>query len=717
MKSAVSQRAAAQVHGIDALFNPSSIAFLGASDRPNTPASRGLRNCLRLGFKGALYPVNPKYETLFGVPCHGALADLPEVPELVMIGLGAEKTLDAVADCEAMGVGTVIICSAGWEEQGEEGRARARELEKVIQRGRLRVLGPNCLGAGHPAIGMSLGYNSSFESLRHERRGRIGLVTQSGAMLGGLLLNAEDAGADVALYAHIGNGMDIGMEEIADYLLDQPGIGAVALMIEGLRDPARFLAVARRAQSIGKPIVAFKAGRSELGREAVMSHTGALAGSDEVFSAICEETSIIRVDEAEDLLSSAALLARWRDKQPVGRKGLVVFTLSGGAASIVADDCAAAGLPLAEFSPETHAKLEALLPFYVKVGNPFDVGGAVFSDPELPRAAMAIALADENVDSILWVGVGAPRDDRSRLWLAQALDVLSDSDKPGILVPVSGYLQEPGFERAREMGVPVARSIRSAVALVARARQANEAPLPQGSLEGFDLPALPAATDGGFIDEVQSKRLLEALGIRVPESRIASTLDELARHADTLGYPLVLKGLVEGVMHKSELGLVALNLGSADAVVAAAQAMQARNPETRFSGFLVERMAPKGLEVVLGIKRDESFGPILMFGLGGIFVEIFKDVAFGACPMSPQRARALIDKTKAAIRLRGFRGEPVADEDALVDAMVRVSRFAAGHASEIREMDINPLLVLPKGEGVIALDAMILRDVATPAQG
>ncbi len=708
------RREAAGIHGIDALFNPSSIAFLGASDRPNTPASRGLRNCLRLGFKGALYPVNPKYETLFGVRCHGALEDLPEVPDLVMIGLGAEKTLDAVAACETMGVRTVVICSAGWEEQGEEGRARARELQTIIQRGRLRVLGPNCLGAGNPAIGMSLGYNSSFESLRHERRGRIGLVTQSGAMLGGLLLNAEDAGADVALYAHIGNGMDIGMEELAGHMLDEPGIGAIALMIEGLRDPARFVDVARRAQAMGKPIVAFKAGRSERGREAVLSHTGALAGSDEVFSAICEETSVIRVDESEDLLTCAAMLARWKDKRAVGGKGLLVFTLSGGAASIIADECAASDLPLAALSPETRARLEALLPSYVKAGNPFDIGGAVFSDPELPREAMAIALADENVDSILWVGVGAPRDERSRLWLEQALDVLSESDKAGMLVPVSGYPQEPGFERARSMGVPVARSIRSGVALLARARKAGEAPLPRGALDGAELPALPAGA--GLVDEVESKRILGQLGIRVPESRVLRSIDELAEQADALAYPVVLKGLVDGVMHKSELGLVALGLGSPDAVVAAAWAMRERNPEARFTGFLLERMAPKGFEVVIGVKRDESFGPILMFGLGGIFVEIFKDVAFGACPMSPQRARALIDKTRAAVRLRGFRGEPVADEDALVDAMVRVSRYAAAHASRIREMDINPLLVLPRGEGVIALDAMIVRDGAASAE-
>lgn len=701
---------AAAPASLHALFNPRSIAFLGASEKPNTPASRGLRNCLRHGFKGGLYPVNPKYPELFGVPCFSSLADLPEVPDLVMIGLGADMTLDAVATCLRMGVKAVVACSAGWEEQGAEGQARAQRLRELMAGASMRLLGPNCLGAGNPAIGMSLGYNSSFESLRLARPGRVGLVTQSGAMMGGLLLNAEDAGAEVGRYAHVGNAMDIGMEEIALHLLDDPQIDVVALMIEGLHRPAQFIAAARHARTVAKPLVVFKAGASELGRQAVMSHTGALAGSDEIFSAVCREQGVLRVQECEDLMPAAALLAAWKHKAPVGDGGLLVFTLSGGAASILADECAAAQVPLPALSAATLARLRALLPDYVKAENPLDVGGAVFSDPELPRHALAIAIEDPAIDAVLWVGVGAPRDTRSRQMLDQALDVMGSSSKAGALIPVSGHPQEAGFERARGLGIPVTRSLRAAATLIGHARALRRPVVPQGQT-GRDLPPLP---EGVLIDEVSSKAVLAAMGIAVPASRVAATAGEVADCARALGCAVVVKGMAEGVAHKSELGLVALNLATPQAAEAAARSMLAQSPTLNFRGFLVEAMAPRGVEVVLGIKHDDAFGPVLMFGLGGVAVELFKDVAFGTCPLSPEAAHELIVLTQASALLKGFSGQPAADVNALVAAMVRLSQFAAQHAGPLAEMDLNPVIVLPQGQGVMALDAVIVRRAAQP---
>lgn len=706
---------AAPRHDLRALFAPASIAFLGASERPNTPASRGLRNCLRHGFAGALYPVNPKYPELFGTRCHASLAALPEVPELVMIGLAAEAALQAVAECRDAGVKAVVVCSAGWEEQGAEGQARAERLRALLQGHPMRLLGPNCLGAGNPALGLSLGYNSSFETLRLARPGRVALVTQSGAMMGGLLLNAEDAGADVGLYAHVGNAMDIGMEEIVEHLVDDPGTDVIALMIEGLRQPARFVAAARRARAAGKPLVVFKAGTSELGRQAVLSHTGALAGSDEAFAAVCRDEGILRVQECEDLMPVAALLTAWRRKAPVGGGGLLVFTLSGGAASILADECAAAQVPLPALTPSVQQRLQALLPPYVKAENPLDVGGAVFTDPELPRHAMALALEDPAVDAVLWVGVGAPRDERSRLWLDQALDVLQASGKPGALVPVSGHAQEAGFARARELGVPVLRSLRAAATLIGHAR-AWQRPLPPRGEPGQGLPALPLpagpAGTRTLLDEVQSKALLSALGIAVPASRVAAGVDEVARCAAELDGAVVVKGLAEGVAHKSELGLVALNLAGPEAARAAAQAMRERQPGLAWRGFLVEQMAPRGVEMVLGIHRDAAFGPLLMVGLGGTAVELFHDVAFAPCPLSPEGAQALLARTRAAVLLRGFRGAPPADEAALVQAMVRLSQFAHAHRDALAEVDINPVIVRPRGQGVLALDAVIVLGTA-----
>jgi acetate---CoA ligase (ADP-forming) len=693
-------------YSLEALFAPQAIAFIGASERPSAPASRGLRNCLRHGFAGGLYPINPKHKTLFGTPCYPALASLPEVPDLAMIALGADATLTAIEACRGVGVKVVVACSAGWEESGPEGAARAARLRELMAGTSMRLLGPNCIGAGNPWVGMSLAYNSSFESLSLARPGRIGLVTQSGAMMGGTILNGEDSGADVGLFAHVGNAMDIGMEEIMEHMLDDPAIDVLAMMIEGLRQPARFVAAARRARALHKPMVVFKAGASELGRQAVMSHTGALAGSDEVFSAVCREQGIVRVDESEDLMPAAALLSSWKGKSPIGRGGLLVFTLSGGAASIIADESHAAGVPIPPLSESTRERITEVLPAYTKVENPLDVGSAVFSDADAPRRSLEAALADPGIDSVLWIGVGAPRDERSRLWIDQALDVMQASQVPGAIASVSGYPQEAGYERARTLRVPVMRSLHSAVALIGKARAARARAVAEG-VPGSDIPPLP---DGHVIDEVRCKELLARLGIPVPASRAVRRAEDVAEAALALGLPVVVKGIAEGRTHKSEHGLVALALRSAEAAQNAALEMVRRSPSLGFHGFLVEKMAQKGVEVVVGIKRDADFGPVIMFGLGGVSVELFRDVAFGTCPLSAEGARELIALTRAGMLLRGFRGAPPADTATLVEAMVRISQFAAHHAGALREMDVNPIVVLPAGQGVIALDGIIARD-------
>lgn len=687
------------------LFRPGSIAFIGASERANTPASRGLRHSLRLGFRGGLYPVNPKYPTLHGVPCFASLDAIPGPVDLAMIALGAEATLEAIAQCQRRGVKVAVACSAGWDEMGPEGAARSARLRKLMEGSTMRLLGPNCMGSGNPALGMCLAYNSSFESVTFPRPGAVGLVTQSGAMLGGVVLNGEDNGSDVGIFAHVGNATDIGLEEIMDYMVDDPDVRVIALMLEGIHHPSAFMTAARRAHAAGKPVVAFKAGASELGRQAVQSHTGALAGSDEVFAAACREVGVARVDEPEDLMPTASALAAWTRKRPIGEGRLLVYTLSGGAASIIADECHDAGVPIPPLAPSTMAKMSEVLPSYVKAGNPLDVGGGVFSDPDLPRKTLALAVHDPNIDVVTWVGVGAPRDERSNLMLDQALDAMSTCDAPTMIVPVSGYAQEPGFDRARELRIPLLRSLRSSVQVIAHAVRLGR-PLVAPGVAGRKLPALPA---GDLVDEVAAKEVLSQLGIPVPGSRFVVRADDVPAAAAAIGFPVVIKGRVEGVAHKSEMGIVKLDIATPEAALAAAQDIARRATGHVLAGFLVEQMLKGGVEVVLGIKRDPGFGPVLMFGLGGVAVELFRDVAFGLCPLSPAGARALIDRTRAAKLLRGFRGGAVMDEAALVEAMVRLSQFAAAHADEMEEMDVNPLVVLPQGRGAVALDAVIMR--------
>jgi len=682
---------------LSALFAPRSIAFVGASERANAPATRGLRHCLRLGFEGTLVAVNPKYPSLLGVPCVGSIESLDTPVDLAVIALPADATLEAVAQCARRGVRAAVICSSGWGETGAEGQGREAELRALLAGTSMRVLGPNCIGAGSASARACVAYNSSFEhlALRHTRP--IGVACQSGAMLGGLLLNAEDAGIGVEAFAHVGNGVDISLEDAATYLLEQPGIRSLALMIEGLSDGHAFVALARRARDLGKSIAVFKAGVSEVGSRAVRSHTGVLAGSDAIFDAVCRDEGVTRVEEPEDLLAVARMLSQ--PYRPAGRR-VLVYTLSGGGASVLADELARQDLAIPELAASTRAQCDALDNPFIRAANPFDVGGSVFSDPDAPRAALAIAARDPDIDAVCWIGVGAPRDERSRQLLAGALSVLAECGKPSVIVPMSGTVAEPGFAPAHALDVPVARSARSAALLMSIALRAAPA---------VALHRSPASVpvSGRVLSENQAKDELRRHGLSILESRFAADVGTVRQRAAAMAFPVVLKGIAQGVAHKTERGLVALNVQSVDEAEAAARTMLKRNPDLVFDGFTLERQLDGGIETVIGVRVDAQFGPMLMFGLGGTLVELFREVAFTACPCSAERARELIGRTRAAPLLAGYRGLPPADVDALVRSMVLLSEYAALHSDRVTEVEINPLVVLGQGHGVCAVDALI----------
>ncbi len=685
---------------LGALFAPKSIAFIGASERVNAPATRGLRHCLRLGFDGTLLAVNPKHETLFGVRCLPDVRHLPESLDLAVIALPAAATLGAIEACIERGTRAAIVCSSGWGEAGEEGKARERELERLLAGGAMRVLGPNCIGAGAAAARYCVAYNSSFEHIAFRHPRPIGVVCQSGAMLGGMLLNAEDAGIGVSAFAHVGNGSDIGLEEVAAHLLERADINTLALLIEGLHDPKAFIGLARYARALDKRIAVFKAGRSDVGRRAVTSHTGAIAGADDVFDAVCRDEGVLRIDEPEDLLPAARMLAYGH--RPAGRR-VLVFTLSGGGASVLADELTSAGLEMPALGEETIAGCAQLENPFIQAANPFDVGSSVFSDPGAPKSALAIAVRDPDVDAICWIGVGAPRDDRSNALLDDALDVLADCDKPAVILPLSGTSVEPGFERAHALDVAVARSVKSAALLLRTA-------LSEGAArEHEDAAPHAALPQGRVLRETDAKRELAAQRIPMVEVKFAPDVDAVARMAGTVGFPLVLKGIASGIAHKSEAGLVKLELRDASQARAAAEEMIRRNAGTTIEGFTLEPQLVGGIETLLGIRMDAQFGPMLVFGLGGTMVEVLRDVALTACPCTPDRARSLIAETRAAKLLAGFRGAPPADVGALVAAMVRLSEYAVEAAGDLLEVEINPFIVLPHGDGAFAVDALMVR--------
>ncbi len=696
---------------LDAMIAPRSVAFIGASERVNAPASRGLRHCLRLGFPGEMYAVNPKHAqthaTLFDVPCLASLSELPSPVDAAVIALPADATLDAVGQCRRAGVKSVVICSSGWGESGPEGLQREQALRTLLVGSPMRVLGPNCIGVGSAAARYCVAYNSSFEHIAFRYRRPVGVVCQSGAMLGGLLLNGEDAGIGVEAFIHVGNGLDVPLEEAAAFLLERGEIETLALMIEGLSDGRAFVALARRARSLGKQIAVFKAGVSEVGRQAVRSHTGALAGSDEIFDAVCREEGVVRVEEPEDLLPVARMLGR--ALVPRGRR-VLVYTLSGGGASVLADALSREGLAMPELGAQTRLQCAALGDQFIQAANPFDVGSSVFSDPDAARAALQIAVADEGIDATVWIGVGAPRDERSNQLLGSALDVLAKSGKPAVILPMSGTPVEAGFSSAHALDIPVARSARAAAGLVAAALRAAPVDAVASAAAVLAQAVMPEAPAPRLLNEAEAKAELQRAGFPVLPPVFVATQDELAAATAAAGleFPLVLKGIARGVAHKMEAGLVQLRLRDGAAVSAAAAAMRTRNPHLQFEGFTLEPMLEGGVETVIGVRVDAQFGPMLMFGLGGTSVELMRDVAFMQCPCTPDAALALIDRTLAGRLLRGFRGSPRADIEALVAAMVRLSEYAVERAASILEIEVNPFVVLPQGQGAKAVDALIV---------
>lgn len=685
---------------LGALIAPQSIAFVGASERVNAPATRGLRHCLRLGFAGPMFAVNPKHTSLFGVPCVPSVSALPQPVDLAVIALPAEATLPAIAECERSGMRAVVICSSGWGESDDAGRRRERELRSFLAGAALRVLGPNCIGVGSARAAFCAAFNSSFEHIAFRHRRPVGVVCQSGAMIGGLLLNGEDAGAGVEAFIHVGNATDISIEEAGRALLQQPDIETLAMLIEGLSDGRAFVALAREAAARGKRIAVFKCGTSDVGRQAVRSHTGALAGSDEIFDAVCRDEGVVRVAEPEDLLQVARVLC---ERRPVRGRRVLIYTLSGGGASVLADELSAQSLEVPGLTESTVRACDALGDSFIRAANPFDVGGSVFSNPEAASQALRIAAADPGIDAVAWIGVGAPRDERSNQLLGGALDALAACAKPAVVLPLSGVPVEGGFARAHELGVPVARSARSAALLLRHALHSG----PEGA--SFVTSPLPHGETAAaeVMNESRAREALASAGVPMVAAIVARDLAELRTLAGSATYPAVLKGMVPGIAHKTEAGLVALRLSDADAVLAAAQAMAKRHAGA-ITGFTLQPLLEGGVETVIGARIDPQFGPMLMFGTGGTAVELFRDVAFTQCPCRPDHAMQLVELTRAGTLLCGFRGAAPADTDALVRALVALSGYAAANAERLLEVEINPFVVMPRGQGAYGVDALII---------
>ncbi len=690
---------------LDAFLHPRSIALIGASEqsaKPNTAMTRKFDAWARAN-GAAFYPVHPKYETVFGHKVYPSLADVPGDIDLAIILTG--KAVDTFEEVLTSSAKFAVIFAAGFSETGTNGAALERRLERLVRDGHVRLLGPNT-------------NLNAFEEFRADLDGpSIALVTQSGHQ-GRPVFQGQEIGIRLTHWAPTGNEVDLEFADFAAYFADQPEVGVVACYIEGFKDGRTLMLAAEHAAARHKPIVMVKVGRTDAGASMAQSHTGHLTGSDAITSAVFRQLGVTRVDGLDELLEVSAGLARtrpsgipaWarREREP----GVCVYAISGGTGAHIADLIADAGLALPELTRATQRRLhDGLIPAYLRVSNPVDCGGPPVADAR-GRQILDAIVADKNIDIIVVPITGAVAMFSSP-FSRDLVEVARTTDKPIFVVwGAPAGTDDKYYFRLLDGGLPVFRTFANCVKTVRSYvdywRFAATHRSPFADAPTSPLPAarkarriLEQAEPGTALSEWQSKQVLAAYGIRASKDRLCTSAAEAARAAAELGCPVVMKVSSPDLLHKSDLGLVKVGVRSATEVRTTytdlvARARRAGGRSVRIDGVLVCEMVEGGVETVVGVSQDPLFGPVVMVGLGGIFVEVLGDVTFRVPPFGADQAAAMLDELKGAKLLDGVRGAKPADRAALVDVIMKVQRLAMDLADEIGELDVNPLVVKPR---------------------
>ncbi|MFC3124205.1 acetate--CoA ligase family protein [Pseudoroseomonas globiformis] len=691
------------------LLEPQSIAVVGASARAGSFGERTVSNLSR--FAGRLHLVNPRYDRIGERSCHPSIATLPEVPDLVVAATPLEACEGVVRDCVAAGVGALVLYAAGFAETGRPERvALQRELVATARAGGLRLLGPNCIGVTDYVRRAEISFVAIPRPAAPPTRPAVGIVSQSGN-LGFALAQAVEAGAQVGRVLTCGNSGDIDVADLVAALAEDPGCSAIALLFEGMAEPRRLIEAAELARRNGKPVVVHKLGTGEQGAQAAMSHTGSLAGSNEVYRAAFARAGMVLSESYEGLLELTSFLAK---APPPRAPGVAVVSTSGGAAIMAADSAEAAGVPLPQPGEAAQRVLAARIPDFGSARNPCDVTAQVLTDPASLRDCMEALLADPAYGALLLPNGYAY--DFATPRFAMLGEIAARHGKVGCVVWTSQWLEGPGAREAeavpdvalfRSMG----RCLDAIAAWQARAAAPAEAAATRASPPGAREAAgrmLDAAT-GPVLTEREAKAVLAAYGIPVVREVLATDAETAVRAAGETGYPVVLKVESPALPHKTEAGVIRLNLADAAAVRAAfgevmSNARRAA-PDAPINGVLVQPMVPQGIEMVVGARQDPLFGPTVLVGLGGILVELLRDSAVALAPVGGAEARVMLGRLKGAQLLSGFRNLPGADIGILADIVQRVSELAADHAGRIAEIDVNP--VICAGTRQIAVDALI----------
>jgi acetyl coenzyme A synthetase (ADP forming)-like protein len=709
---------------LDAIFSPKSVAVVGASTTPGKVGHDIFVNILKGGFTGTLYPVNPAARSIASVRAYPTITDIPDEVDLAIIILPPKPALNAVKDAISKGIKGVVIVSAGFREVGSEGRKIEDQIVAMCRKAKVRVVGPNCLGVINPLKGIRL--NASF-STRMPTPGNISFISQSGALCTAVLDFATDRDFGFSKFISIGNKADVDELDLLRYLHQDLDTEVILIYLEELRRGPEFIEMVKEitcGDFRPKPVLAIKSGRTIAGAAAAASHTGALAGTEAVYDAIFTQAGIIRVDTIDELFDFASAFAyknenelgKLRRKVPHGNR-IAIVTNAGGPGIVATDMTVSSGLTLAKFQEETIDALGSHLPKTANLKNPVDIIGDAAQDRY--ENALSAVIRDQGVDGALVILT--PQSMTNALGTAEVIVRIARRSHKPILCCFMGIVDvSAGVKHLQENGVPVFRFPENAAkafgALYQYSRWLNRQHLAQFKLtyskeKATEIIAGCLADGKTYLGELEGLSLLECYGFQVLATQLATSSKAATKIAAEIGFPVVMKIVSPQIIHKSDAGGVIVGIKDPTAAENAYEKIIANansfDPNAQITGVLVQKMAEPGQELILGVNRYPGFGPLLMFGIGGIFVEVFQDVVFRLAPIYRNEARRMVRKIKGYKLLQGFRGRPKADLESLEKALVRLSALVMDHP-QIAELDINPYLAHAEGLGATVADCRII---------
>jgi acetyltransferase len=718
--------ASAMVKRIHAMLHPRNIVLVGATDKPGNYAERIWNNLIKYNYKGGLFPVNSKRETIWGVPCYKDFTSLPEPPDHVLVLVPARFAVQVIRDAAAAGARSATIVTSGFSElQDEDSQRLAVELQQAVRETGMAVTGPNCLG--NLSAGENLFTNIDDRIVTMEQ-GKVAIAGQSGAIVMAIRQALEDRGVGVGYMVTTGNEAGLETPDLMSYFAADPSIKVIVVYLEGVRNTKAFRDACKQARAAGKPVIALKLGASEGGRAAAMAHTGALAGSIETFDAISTREGVIRVRGLDELIETAECFTH--AALPKGDR-IAAVTLSGGKRGLLLDAFHSAGLGFAPLKKDASDKLAKMLGPGSIVGNPLDAGFAAVVDPSVYMQSIKIMIDDPDTDIVIIDAElpKTPHELRERN-IRIVNDMAGHGNKPVIYISAMsiGFTEHTKEFRRSLPHLAVMQGMDRAVtaieSLIDYAKLRKEVPDLASTSKASARAVLEKAlknAKGAALDEVASKNLLKAYGIPVSKEAIAQTAPEAVKIAKEIGFPVVAKVVSAEILHKSDIGGVVLNLDNAAEVKKAFNDITARvkklKGKPKLDGILIAQQVKADLELVVGASLDAEMGPVVLFGTGGVDIELMKDVALAGAPLDAAEAKALIARTKAGVKIRGYRGKPALHEASAVKALVGLSNLIADAGNRIASIDVNPFLINPKTG--VAVDALIVlnNEAANKAAG